>query len=100
MASDFPLTLGQENIHKTMFKSIIRGYFRNAAKGKVGMVLYGSNDLFNWFYIHSSVNQLLAGMAGSPYKYFRFAVMGSLSYDESIHSVGTEFVARLQNKLR
>lgn len=95
-----PLTLGQENIHKTMFKSIIRGYFRNAAKGKVGVVLYGSNDLFNWFYIHSSVNQLLAGMAGSPYKYFRFAVMGSLSYDESIHSVGTEFVARLQNKLR
>lgn len=95
-----PLTLGQENIHKTMFKSIIRGYFRNAAKGKVGVVLYGSNDLFNWFYIHSSVNQLLAGMAGSPYKYFRFAVMGSLSYDESINSVGTEFVARLQNKLR
>ena len=95
-----PLTLGQENIHKTMFKSIIRGYFRNTAKGKVGVVLYGSNDLFNWFYIHSSVNQLLAGMAGSPYKYFRFAVMGSLSYDESIHSVGTEFVARLQNKLR
>lgn len=95
-----PLTLGQENIHKTIFKSIIRGYFRNAAKGKVGVVLYGSNDLFNWFYIHSSVNQLLAGMAGSPYKYFRFAVMGSLSYDESIHSVGTEFVVRLQNKLR
>ena len=95
-----PLNLGQENIHKTMFKSVIRGYFRNAAKGKVGVVLYGSNDLFNWFYIHSSVNQLLAGMAGSPYKYFRFAVMGSLSYDESIHSVGTEFVARLQNKLR
>lgn len=95
-----PLTLGQENIHKTMFKSIIRGYFRNAAEGKVGVVLYGSNDLFNWFYIHSSVNQLLAGMAGSPYKYFRFAVMGSLNYDESIHSVGTEFVARLQNKLR
>lgn len=95
-----PLTLGQENIHKTMFESIIRGYFRNAAKAKVGVVLYASNDLFNWFYIHSSVNQLLAGMAGSPYKYFRFAVMGSLSYDESIHSVGTEFVARLQNKLR
>lgn len=95
-----PLNLGQENIHKTMFKSIIRGYFRNAPKGKVGVVLYGSNDLFNWFYIHSSVNQLLAGMAGSPYKYFRLAVMGSLSYDESIHSVGTEFVARLQNKLR
>ena len=95
-----PLTLGQENIHKTMFKSIIRGYFRNVSKGKVGVVLYGSNDLFNWFYIHSSVNQLLAGMAGSPYKYFRFAVMGSLNYDESIHSVGTEFVARLQNKLR
>ena len=95
-----PLTLGQENIHKTMFDCIVRGYFRGSKLGKCGVVLFGSNDLFNWYYIGSSINQNLRGLVGSPYKYFRIAIMGSISKDESINGISTAFQPRWQNKLR
>lgn len=95
-----PLTLVHENIHKTMFNCIVRGFFRDLKQGKCGVVLFGSNDLFNWFYIGSSINQNLRGLVGSPYKYFRIAVMGSFSKDESINGISTDFQPRWQNKLR
>lgn len=94
-----PLALSSNEVHKTMFSCIARGYFRNEI-GKCGMVLYGSNDLFNWFPIKTSVDKYLRGMAGSPYKYFRIALIGNLRVDESISGVSTDFQERWQNKLR
>lgn len=94
-----PIALSNNEIHKTMFSCITRGYFRNE-KGKCGMVLYGSNDLFDWFPIKTSIDKYLRGMAGSPYKYFRIAIIGSLSPDESISGISTDFQERWQNKLR
>lgn len=94
-----PLCLSNKDIHKTMFSCIARGYFRNGT-GKCGMVLYGSNDLFNWFLIKTSVNEYLRGIAGSPYKYFRVALIGNLATNESISGLSAEFQERLQNKLR
>lgn len=67
--------LGEPNILKTIDTLIIRGTFR---KGNVCVVLYGSLDLFNWHLIASSVDQCLRGFRGTPYKYFRIAVIGSL----------------------
>lgn len=95
-----PLAISSNEIYKTMFACIARGYFREAAKGKCGLVLYGSNDLFHWYLVKSSVHKRLRGMAGSPYKYFRIAIIGSLSVDESISGLSTEFQERWQNKLR
>lgn len=94
-----PLSLGSPEIHKTIFSAIARGYFRNE-RGKCGMVLYGSNDLFNWFPIKTSVNKYLRGSAGSPYKYFRIALVGKLSVDESISGMSADLTQRWQNKLR
>lgn len=95
-----PIALNGNEVYKTMFSCIARGYFRDAARGKCGMVLYGSNDLFHWFPIKTSVHKYLRGMAGSPYKYFRIALVGRLSPDESISGISAEFQERLQNKLR
>lgn len=95
-----PFSLDAPDIHKTMFSIIARGYFRNADKGKCGMVLYGSNDLFHWHPIGSSVNRYLRGLAGSPYKYFRLALTGSLSVDESITGFSADYIERWQNRLR
>ena len=95
-----PLTLGEKDIYKTLFTCITRGYLQGSEKGKCGMVLYGSNDLFHWFPIKTSVNKYLRGMAGSPYKYFRIAIIGSLSPDESISGLSVEFQERWQNQLR
>lgn len=94
-----PLTLGQD-AYKTMFDCITRGYFSSIQAGKCGMVLFGSNDLVNWYYVGSSVNMYLRNIVGSPYKYFRLALMGNLAPKESISALSTEFQSRLQNKLR
>lgn len=94
-----PLSISDKETYKTIFTCIARGYFRNGT-GKCGMVLYGSNDLFNWFLIKTSVNEYLRGMAGSPYKYFRIALIGSLRPDESISGLSADFQERWQNKLR
>lgn len=94
-----PLTLGQE-VYKTMFDCITRGYFSSIRAGKCGMVLFGSNDLVNWYYISSSVDIFLRSLVGSPYKYFRIALIGKLAPNESISGLSTAFQERLQNKLR
>lgn len=94
-----PLTLGQE-VYKTMFDCITRGYFSSVQAGKCGMVLFGSNDLVNWYYISSSVDIFLRNLVGSPYKYFRIALIGKLAPNESISGLSTAFQERLQNKLR
>lgn len=94
-----PLTLGQE-IHKTMFNCITSGYFGDFGANKCGMVLFGSNDLMHWFFIGSSTNMFLRNLVGSPYKYFRIALMGSLDANESISTLHTDFQPRLQNRLR
>lgn len=94
-----PLTLGQD-AYKTMFDCITRGYFISIQEGKCGTVLFGSNDLSNWYYVGSSTNMYLRNLVGSPYKYFRVVFMGNLAPNESISALSTEFQTRLQNKLR
>lgn len=94
-----PFGLDNAEAFKTIYAQITRGFFRNQ-KGKCGMVLYGSNDLFRWYLIHSSVDKYLRGMCGSPYKYFRLALVGKLAPDESLSGFSTEYKIRWNNKLR
>lgn len=95
-----PLALSSNEVHKTIFSCIARGYFDNSKTNTCGIVLYGSNDLMNWYFIKSSVDKYLRGMAGSPYKYFRVALIGNLSPNESISGISTDIQERWQNKLR
>ena len=95
-----PLTLNQGDNYKTMFTCIIRGYWTCEAKKYNGQVLFGSNDMKRWFYIGSSIGNSLRNLVGSPYRYFRVAVIGNMNADESISSISTAFQQRWQNKLR
>ena len=95
-----PLTISDKEVYKTIFTCIARGYFRKETNGKCAMVLYGSNNLFDWYLIKTSINEYLRGMAGSPYKFFRVALIGNLAANESISGLSAEFQERLQNKLR
>lgn len=92
-----PLSLNAKDVHKTMFTCLLRGYLGGE---DVGMALYGSNVLLRWVPVKTAFGRALRGMAGSPYKFFRVAVVGSLAADESITGVSTEFIERWQNKLR
>lgn len=95
-----PLTINDKEVYKTIFTCIARGYFRKGTNGKCAIVLYGSNNLFDWYIIKTSINEYLRGIAGSPYKYFRVALIGNLATNESISGLSAEFQERLQNKLR
>ena len=95
-----PLTLGQGDSHKTMFTCLIRGYWTCDAIESNGQILFGSNDMKHWFYIGSSTDNNLRNLVGSPYRYFRVAVIGKMNADESISSISTAFQPRWQNKLR
>ena len=95
-----PLSLGQEDVHKTMLDCIARGNMFSIENGKYGMVLFGSNDLNNWYFISSSVNRYLRNLVGSPFKYFRIVMMGSLGVNECISRLSTDFQTRWQNKIR
>lgn len=95
-----PLSLSQEDVHKTMLDCIARGNMNGVVNGKCGMVLFGSNDLNNWYFISSSAIKYLRCLVGSPFKYFRIVMMGCLSVNESISRLSTDFQSRWQNKLR
>ena len=92
-----PLKLDAINIHKTIDTIIQRGDFR---KGHIKSVLYGSRDLVNWHLVWSSKDHFLRGFRGTPYKYFRIALICNLSPDESIFGASIQFTPRLTNQPR
>lgn len=92
-----PLKLEMANIHKTIDTVIQRGNF---AKGHVQSVLYGSRDLINWHLVWSSKNHCLRGFRGTPYKYFRIALVCDLQGGESIYGATVQFTPRLTNQPR
>lgn len=92
-----PLKLDTPDIHKTIDTIIQRGHFR---KGHVRTILYGSRDLFNWHIVWSSTNHYLRGFRGTPYKYFRIALLCNLTADESILGATLQFTPRLTNQPR
>lgn len=92
-----PLKLDGANIHKTIDNVIQRGYFQ---KGHVQSVLYGSRDLENWYLVWSSKDHFLRGFRGTSYKYFRIALVCSLSPDERIFGTSIQSTPRLTNQPR
>jgi len=92
-----PLKLDAPDILKTIDTVIQRGQFR---RGHVQTVLYGSRDLFNWHLVWSSTDHYLRGFRGSPYKYFRIALVCNLDADESIYGATVQFTPRLIDQPR
>ena len=92
-----PLKLDAANILKTVNTIIQRGDFQ---KGHVGCILYGSRDLRNWFAVATSTDHYLRGFRGTPYKYFRIALICSLSHGESVSGATIEYNPRLTDQHR
>lgn len=92
-----PLKLDLPHILKTIDTVIQRGNFQ---KGHVQSVLYGSRDLTNWHLIWSSRDHYLRGFRGTPYKYFRIALLCHLQPQESIQGATIQFNPRQTNQPR
>lgn len=92
-----PLKLDSPDLLKTITQSIHRGVFE---KGHVKSVLYGSRDCINYVPITSSTDHTIRSIHGSPYKYFRFAIITELLPGESLSGTSIIFETRQTNKLR
>ena len=92
-----PLKLDAADVLKTVDTIIQRGNFR---KGHVQSVVYGSRDLYNWSLVWSSKDHFLRGFRGTPYKYFRIALLCNLAEDESIYGATVQYNTRKTNQPR
>lgn len=92
-----PFKIGDPNMFKTIDAIIQRGYFQ---RDHVAQVLYGSNDLFNWHTVWSSVDKYMRGFRGTPYKAFRLALICKLDKAESIFGFSVQLNPRLLNQPR
>lgn len=86
-----------KDINKTIDTIITRGNFE---KGHVSTVLYGSRDLKKWFPVYTSKDHYLRHFRGTPYKYFRIALICSLTHDESIWGSSIQYTPKLTNQPR
>ena len=92
-----PLKLEAPDIQKTVDTIIQRGVFPN---GSVAQVLYGSRDMYHWQLVWSSADHYLRGFAGTPYKYYRIAVIGRLREGDSLYGSSIQFTPRLTDQPR
>lgn len=92
-----PLNLDAVNVLKTVNNIIQRGNF---AKGHVQSVLYGSRDLINWHLVWSSKDHYLRGFRGTPYKYYRVALLCNLTPGERIYGCSVQHEPRQTNQPR
>ena len=91
-----PFKLGSPDAYKTIHNVVQRGVFH---KGNVKTLLYGSRDLYNWHLVGSSVDHWLRGLRGTPFKYFRIALLTDLAPGESVSAVTVDFEPKETTKL-
>ncbi len=92
-----PIKLGEADILKTIDTLYQRGVFRS---GHIKSALYGSRDLFNWHLVNSSVTHRILNRRGTPYKYFRIALVCELDIDETVCGCTVQYTPRFTNRLR
>jgi len=99
-----PLKLDPADALKTVNTIIQRGYFDYADTTRtvkpVRQALWGSRDMFNWKLIWSSTDQYLRGFSGTPYKYFRLALLVDLKPDESLYGCTVQYEPRFLDQPR
>lgn len=92
-----PLKLDMPDVLKTVPTVIQRGMFE---KGHVYGALYGSRDLLHWQLVWSSIDHYIRGQHGTPYKYFRLALVCDLTSKESLFGCSMGVIPRDTNNLR
>ena len=94
-----PLTLDLPDVLKTVSTVLQRGLFRKHQQ-HVQSVLYGSRDLYNWHMVMSSTDENMRGRRGTPYKWYRVALLLRLPAGESVTGCSIDFDPRYTNRLR
>lgn len=72
-------------------------YAETGAHEVVRQVLYGSNDLINWFVCGSSRSRYITELKGAQFKWYRLAVRTKFKYGESLSSVTFSYRIKTDN---
>lgn len=92
-----PISLGDSNQYKIIDYVRQNGVFSHQRNKAIEQILYGSNDLVNWFVISSADSFRISGYSGTPFKWFRLAVHLQLKQGESISSVTFSWRSKFTN---
>lgn len=92
-----PLGFGESDVYKTVRSALQRGDFPD---GAVKCAIYGSRDLRHWHLVASSVNARIRNISGTPYKFFRLAVLTDFNPEDTLSGASLDVVPRLTNHLR
>lgn len=91
-----PIKLGDD-----YFKSVSSVINRGALYRKSGaIVLFGSSDGISYVPIGSAIGHEISRLQGSPYRYFRIAIVCNMKMDESISSTSIYYKEKWRNKGR
>lgn len=91
-----PIKLGDD-----YFKSVGSVINRGALYRKSGaIVLFGSSDGISYVPIGSATGHEISRLQGSPYRYFRIAIVCNMKMDESITSTSIYYKEKWRNKGR
>ena len=80
-----------EDDYKTVNELRINGVF---AYNHIRCILQASNDLLDWQSVASSETNTIQNRAGTPYRFFRLVLAGSLASYESISSFTVKFTPK------
>lgn len=94
-----PIKLGDATALKTIRTINAQGEF---ARSHVDMILFGCSDnaMQNWFLLSSCKGGRMAFKYGTPFKYFRVAIITRLEAGESLDSLTMEYEVKDNYKLR
>lgn len=92
-----PIKFDAPNDLKTIRTIVQRGMIE---RRDVKFILYGSRDLVNWYALASTTTSFLKGISGTPYKYFRLAIMADLKEDKSIYGATIDVEPKYNNRIR
>ena len=92
-----PIKFDTPNDLKTIRTIVQRGMIE---RKDVKFILYGSRDLVNWYALASTTTSFLKGISGTPYKYFRLAIMADLKEDKSIYGATIDVEPKYNNRIR
>ncbi len=86
------LSFDLRHVPKTVDSVILRGCFDDTFHhSHIGMALYGSNDLAHWHLVATSRNRWLTHLRGTPFRWHRVVVTGTLLGHERISGMGVSF---------
>ena len=93
-----PLTLGDITALKTITTIFAISELRSV--NNVYVSTYGSNDLMDWRHLADATGIRFRGISGSPWRYYRIVIRGTLNQSDNISTLIVEAHQRFPNRLR